>query len=70
MPFSVLVVDDDASFRQLATRTLRSWGYVVVGEAGTVAQAVECADELRPVAAVVDIGLPDGDGFELAQRFA
>jgi CheY-like chemotaxis protein len=70
MSWSVLVVDDDASFRQLATRTLRSWGYAVVGEAGTLAEAVECATALRPDAALVDIGLPDGDGFELAQRFA
>jgi DNA-binding NarL/FixJ family response regulator len=70
MPCSVLVVDDDASFRQLATRTLRSWGYAVVGEAGTVAEAIERADELRPDAALVDIGLPDGDGFEVAQLFA
>jgi DNA-binding NarL/FixJ family response regulator len=70
MPWSVLVVDDDASFRRLAARTLMSWGYCVVGEAGTVAEAVERADTLRPNAALVDIGLPDGDGFELAQRFS
>jgi CheY-like chemotaxis protein len=70
MAWSVLVVDDDASFRQLAARTLRSWGYAVVGEAATLAEAVERATALRPDAALVDIGLPDGDGFELAQRFA
>jgi CheY-like chemotaxis protein len=70
MAWSVLVVDDDASFRRLATRTLRSWGYAVIGEAGTVAEAVERASELRPDAALVDIGLPDGDGFELARRFS
>jgi DNA-binding NarL/FixJ family response regulator len=70
MSWSVLVVDDDASFRHLATRTLRSWGFAVVGEAGTLAEAVDRATELRPDAALVDIGLPDGDGFELAQRFS
>jgi DNA-binding NarL/FixJ family response regulator len=70
MAWSVLVVDDDASFRRLAARTLTSWGYAVVGEAGTVAEAVERATALRPDAALVDIGLPDGDGFELAQQFA
>jgi DNA-binding NarL/FixJ family response regulator len=70
MPCSVLVVDDDASFRALAARTLSSWGYAVVGEAGTVAQAVEQSAELRPDAVLVDIGLPDGDGFELAQQLA
>ena len=70
MTWSVLVVDDDASFRKLATRTLRSWGYAVVGEAATFAEAVQCATALRPDAALVDVGLPDGDGFELAQQFA
>ena len=49
---------------------LRSWGYAVVGEAATVAEAVERVTALRPDAALVDIGLPDGDGFELAQHFA
>jgi CheY-like chemotaxis protein len=67
---SVLVVDDDASFRKLATRTLISWGCTVVGEAGTFAEAIARAGELRPDAALVDIGLPDGDGFALAQRLA
>ena len=70
MPRSVLVVDDDASFRELASRTLRSWGFSVVGEAGTVAEALARADELRPDAALVDIGLPDGDGFGIAREFA
>jgi CheY-like chemotaxis protein len=70
MTCSVLVVDDDASFRALAARTLRSWGHAVVGEAGTVAEALEQVDALRPEAALVDVGLPDGDGFELAQQFA
>jgi CheY-like chemotaxis protein len=70
MTWSVLVVDDDASFRALASRTLRSWGYSVVGEAGTVAEAMERVAALRPDAALVDIGLPDGNGFALAQQFA
>ena len=70
MTWSVLVVDDDASFRALASRTLRSWGYAVVGEAGTVAEAMESVATLQPDAALVDIGLPDGNGFMLAREFA
>jgi len=65
---SVLVVDDDPSFRDLATRVLNGWGHEVVGEAGTVAEALDRAVELRPEIALVDIGLPDGDGFELTER--
>jgi CheY-like chemotaxis protein len=70
MPLSVLVVDDDVRFRELAVRTLRSWGHTVVGEAGTFAEAVARSAELRPEAVLVDIGLPDGDGFVLAQRLS
>ena len=65
---AVLVVDDDSSFRNLATALLRSWGHDVVGEAGNVAEALARSTELRPDTVVVDIGLPDGDGFGLTQR--
>ncbi len=65
MARSVLVVDDDLSFRRLAARILTSWGHAVVGEAGTVAEAVARTAELRPDTVLADIGLPDGDGFAL-----
>ena len=68
MSRSVLVVDDDASFRDLAARVLTGWGHVVIGEAGSVEEALARAAELRPDTALVDIGLPDGDGFSLTQR--
>jgi CheY-like chemotaxis protein len=68
MPCTVLVVDDDVAFRGLATRVLLGWGHVVVGEAGTVAEAMARATELRPDLVLVDIGLPDGDGFSLTER--
>jgi len=70
MDCSVLVVDDDREFRGLATRLLTAMGLVVVGEASSVAAAEAMAAELRPDAALVDIGLPDGDGLVLAQRLA
>jgi DNA-binding NarL/FixJ family response regulator len=63
---TVLVVDDDPAFRDLATRLLTEWGYQVVGVAGTVADALAQAGRLRPEAALVDIALPDGNGFDLA----
>lgn len=68
MPLSILVVDDDASVRGLIARILRSWGHVVIGEAGSIAEALVCADALRPDVVLVDIGLPDGDGFSLARQ--
>ncbi len=68
MARSVLVVDDDHAFRRLAAGILGDAGYVVVAEAATVAEALAAADRVRPDAALVDIGLPDGDGFGLTDR--
>jgi CheY-like chemotaxis protein len=65
---SVLVVDDDPTFRGLARRLLAANGLAVVAEAGSVAEALSSAMEARPDAALVDVELPDGDGFELAGR--
>jgi CheY-like chemotaxis protein len=70
VPPSVLVVDDDATFRALASRVLVGSGFEVIGEAGSVAEALARAAELRPDAALVDIGLPDGDGFGLALQLS
>jgi DNA-binding NarL/FixJ family response regulator len=66
MPTAVLLVDDDALFRGLARRMLADMGLTVVAEADTVAAAAAAARELRPEAALVDVRLPDGDGFSLA----
>jgi len=65
---SVLVVDDDATFRCIIARALVDWGHVVIGEAGSVEEALVRAAELRPDTALVDIGLPDGDGFALTRQ--
>jgi DNA-binding NarL/FixJ family response regulator len=65
---SVLIVDDHAWFRAQARRMLESEGYRVVGEAGDVASAIEAARALEPELALVDVYLPDGDGFEVASR--
>jgi CheY-like chemotaxis protein len=70
MQYRVLVIDDDAAFRELASDLLRGLGLGVAGEAGTFADGEAAAAELRPDAALVDVGLPDGDGLELARRIA
>jgi len=64
---SILVVDDDVMFRELMARVLTDWGYVVQ-QAGTVQDALSRAREVQPETALVDIGLPDGDGFELTRE--
>jgi DNA-binding NarL/FixJ family response regulator len=70
MPASVLLVDDDPAFRQLARRMVTAAGLLVIGEADTVASAIAAARELRPDSALVDVGLPDGDGISLAGALA
>jgi DNA-binding NarL/FixJ family response regulator len=64
----VLIVDDHVGFRAQARRMLESEGYLVVGEAGDAASAIEAARALEPELALVDVYLPDGDGFEVASR--
>jgi two-component system nitrate/nitrite response regulator NarL len=67
MPGSVLVVDDDAEFRVRAVRLLQSRGYKVVGEASDAASAIDAAASLRPSAMLVDVNLPDRDGYSVAE---
>ena len=61
-----LVVDDHAGFRATARRMLESEGWTVVGEAADGASALAAAAALRPDVALVDVGLPDIDGFAVA----
>jgi two-component system nitrate/nitrite response regulator NarL len=67
---SVLIVDDHAPFRAAARLLLERAGFEVVGESADAAGALAAADALRPAIVLVDIGLPDGDGFEVAERLA
>jgi DNA-binding NarL/FixJ family response regulator len=64
----VLVVDDHPSFRRCAQRLLAEEGFEVVGEAEDGATAVSLAAELAPDFVLLDIQLPDVDGFEVASR--
>jgi CheY-like chemotaxis protein len=63
-------VDDDPTFRRLARRLLGVLGLKDVTEAGSVAEALAAAVRLEPASALVDVELPDGDGFDLAATLA
>ena len=66
----VLIVDDHAPFRSLARRLLVAGGFQVVGEAADGADALSAARDLAPDAVLLDVQLPDIDGFAVAERIA
>jgi DNA-binding NarL/FixJ family response regulator len=68
MATTVLVVDDHSGFRSCVRRLLERQGYLVVGEAEDGTSAIRGAGELRPELALVDVYLPDIDGFEVTSR--
>jgi DNA-binding NarL/FixJ family response regulator len=68
--YRVLIADDHASFRRFAKRLLEAGGLTVIGEAETAQQAIERAHELAPDVVLLDIMLPDGDGFAAAEQIA
>ena len=68
MATTVLIVDDHPSFRTSARRMLEACGYLVVGEAPDGASALAAARELRPEVVLLDVQLPDANGFDLARR--
>ncbi len=65
---TVLIVDDHPSFRATARLLLEADGYDVVGEAETGTSAIRQAGELAPDVVLLDINLPDIDGFAVAER--
>jgi DNA-binding NarL/FixJ family response regulator len=70
MSRSILVVDDDPIFLSLATRILTQAGLEVVATAEDAAGAVSAANATKPDAALVDVGLPDREGVNLAYELA
>jgi CheY-like chemotaxis protein len=70
MSKSILIIDDNAGFRASARRALEEEGYLVLAEAADGGAGIETALEMRPDIAIVDIQLPDIDGFEVAQQIS
>jgi DNA-binding NarL/FixJ family response regulator len=68
VPRTVLVVDDHPSFRATARALLEAEGFDVVGEAEDGAAALAAIDALHPDVVLLDVQLPDIDGFEVTER--
>jgi CheY-like chemotaxis protein len=66
----VLIIDDNNAFRAAARQLLERGGFIVVAEAASGTDAVEDAKTHRPDLALVDLQLPDFDGFEVAERLS
>jgi two-component system, NarL family, nitrate/nitrite response regulator NarL len=67
---TVLIVDDHDSFRESASAFLEADGFAVVGAAADGVGALAEVERLRPEIVVLDVQLPDLDGFAVAERLA
>jgi CheY-like chemotaxis protein len=65
---TALVVDDHAGFRAVARALLEAAGLEVVGEAAGGAEAIAFCRSSEPDLVLIDVQLPDIDGFEVRER--
>ena len=70
MPLRCLLVDDNDAFLETARTLLERQGVQVAGVASNIAGALRQARALRPDVVLVDIGLGEESGFELARLLA
>ena len=70
MRLRVLIVDDNSAFRAAARQLLERGGFLVVAEAGDGVEGLRAAKEHTPDVAIVDVQLPELDGFAVAERLS
>jgi two-component system response regulator EvgA len=66
----ILIVDDNAGFRLQARAMLQADGFEVIGESEDGTSGLAAARSLRPDLVLLDIGLPDVEGFDVARALA
>jgi DNA-binding NarL/FixJ family response regulator len=67
---TILIIDDHRGFRVQARALLEAEGFTVLGEASDGASGLDVARVLRPDLILLDIGLPDIEGFDVARALA
>ncbi len=70
VPLRCLIVDDNDAFLKAASLLLEREGLTVAGIASNTAEALQQAHVLRPDIVLVNIGLGDESGFDVARRLA
>jgi DNA-binding NarL/FixJ family response regulator len=70
VPTRVLIVDDHPEFRALARTVLERGGFQVVGEVGDGQSAAAAVAEKRPDVVLLDVQLPDVNGFDVAEALS
>jgi DNA-binding NarL/FixJ family response regulator len=64
-----MVVDDEAAYRRAVRALINATsGFALVGDTGSGAEALRCANRLRPDLVLMDVFMPGMDGFEAARR--
>jgi DNA-binding NarL/FixJ family response regulator len=66
----ILVIDDNTAFRDAVGRLLATDGFTVVAEAGSGAGGIQQAKKHKPDLVILDVQLPDTDGFDVAEQLA
>jgi DNA-binding NarL/FixJ family response regulator len=65
---TILIIDDHEGFRAQARALLEADGFTIVGEAADGASGLAAARRMQPDLVLLDIGLPDVEGFEVARE--
>jgi DNA-binding response OmpR family regulator len=70
MALRIVIVDDSAEFLRAARSLLEREGITVVDSGATGAEALRCAQEHDPDAVLLDVGLGDESGFDVAEHLS
>ena len=63
MAARILIVDDSKVLTDMVADMLKDFGYAVAGRVNTIKDALEAVEKERPDLVLLDLSLPDGDGF-------